>query len=71
MYQPDMDDDPTQISDYLIGQHGFSGASDRVRVEVEAAKANGDNYRLSVWREVRQILQAKAEASDNQEAPSI
>ncbi len=68
---PGMNDDPSQIADHLIGQHGVDGALDAVREGVEAAKENGDNYRLSVWREVRWVLQAKKEAADNHETPSV
>ncbi len=62
---PGMNDNPIQIVDDLIGQHGVDGALETVRDGIAAAKANGDNYRLSVWREVRQVLQAKTEAADN------
>lgn len=60
-----MNDNPSQIADHLIGQHGVDGALEAVREGIAAAKANGDNYRLSVWREVSQVLQAKKEAADN------
>ncbi len=60
-----MTDDPNQIADHLVSQHGFEGAVKAVREGVEAAKGNGDNYRLSVWREVSRVLQAKKEAADN------
>ncbi len=57
-----MKDDPNQIADHLIEQHGVDGALETVRDGIAAAKANGDNYRLSVWREVWVLLQAKLEA---------
>jgi len=66
-----MNDNPSQIVDHLIGQHGVDGALETVREGIAAAKAKGDNYRLSVWREVRQVLQAKTEAADNGMAPSV
>ena len=53
-----MNDNPNQIVDHLIGQYGVDGALETVREGIAAAKAKGDNYRLSVWREVRQVLQA-------------
>jgi len=65
-----MNDNPIQIVDDLIGQHGVDGALGAVREGIEAAKENGDNYRLSVWREVRRVLQAKKEVADNRETPS-
>ena len=65
-----MNDNPSQIVDHLVGQHGVDGAFEAVREGIEAAKENGDNYRLSVWREVRVVLQAKMETADNHEALS-
>jgi hypothetical protein len=43
-----MNDNPIQIVDDLIGQHGVDGALETVRDGIAAAKANGDNYRLRV-----------------------
>ena len=53
MRPPEMNDNPNQIADDLIQQHGADGALDTVREGIATAHANGDNYRLSVWREVR------------------
>ncbi len=36
----------------------------------ETAHANRENYRLSVWREVKRILQDRRDAADNQEPPA-
>ena len=66
-----MNDNPSQIADHLIEQHGVDGALETVREGISAAHANGDNYRLSVWREVRRILRDKPDAADDQEAPAI
>ena len=66
-----MKDDPNQIADNLIEQHGVDGALEMVREGIATAHANGDNYRLSVWRDVRRILQARRDAADNQEAPAV
>ena len=60
-----MNDNPGQIADHLIEQHGFDGALEAVREGIATAKANGDNYRLSVWREVSRVLQAKKETAHN------
>lgn len=68
---PGMNDDPNLIADHLIGQHGGDGALAVVRDGIAMEKANGNNYRLSVWREVRGILQAKLVTSDGQDAPSV
>ena len=63
-----MKDDPIQITDHLIEQHGADGALERVREGIETAHADGDNYGLSVWREVSRILQKKCEAADAADA---
>ena len=64
-------DDPSQIADHLIEQHGVDGALEAVRQGIAAAHASGDNYRLSVWREVTLALKDKQGAADNQDAPAI
>ena len=66
-----MNDDPSQIADHLIGQHGVDGALEMVREGIATAHANGDRYRLSVWRDVKRILQDRRDAADNQEAPAV
>ena len=63
-----MNDDPTEIAGHLIEQHGVDGAVEAVREGVTAAHANGDNYRLSVWREVKRALNERRDAIDNQDA---
>jgi hypothetical protein len=49
-------DDPTEIADYLIEQHGPDGA---LLVAMQNAASATDNYDLSVWREVKAILKNK------------
>jgi hypothetical protein len=56
MNAPGGNDDPNQIITYLIEEHGIDGAIEQVRKGVSEAHATGDNYRLSVWREVRRLL---------------
>ncbi len=58
-----MNDDPSQIADDLVEQQGVDGALDTVRDGIAAVHAIGDNYRLSVWREVRRALKAKRDAA--------
>lgn len=62
--QPAMNDDPDQIADHLIEDHGIDGALEAVREGISATHANGDNYRLSVWREVKQALQKRRDAAN-------
>ena len=49
-------DDPNEIADYLIEQHGLD---DALIVAMEKVAAATDNYDLSVWREVKLILKNK------------
>ena len=49
-------DDPAEIADYLIEQHGLDGA---LRVAMERTASATDNYDLSVWREVKSILKER------------
>ena len=51
-----MHNSPTQIANGLVVDLGIDGALETVREEIKAAHANGDNYQLSIWREVRQAL---------------
>jgi hypothetical protein len=66
-----MQDDPSQIANHLIEQHGVDGALQSVIDGIATAHADGDNYRLSVWREVRRVLRDKPDAAENQETPAI
>ncbi len=70
MNPPDMKDDPNQIADDLIEQHGVDGALDTVREGIATAHAEGDNYRLSVWREVRRALRNKQRDGGKEETPA-
>ena len=56
-------DDPHEIARYLIETHGIEGAFRTVMDGVERCHGDGDNYALSVWREVRNLLRA-AEAAE-------
>ena len=59
-----MRDDPKQIADHLVNKHGLHGAMSVVDEGRVDASRNGDNYALSVWREVKVILRNRAEGSD-------
>jgi hypothetical protein len=62
-----MKNDPSQIADHLIEEHGVEGALERVREGIELAHDIGDNYRLSVWREIRRDLHATQNSDTDQE----
>ena len=49
-------DDPQTIAEDLIQEHGLDGALEQATAGTSAAQRDGDNYQLSVWREVKGIL---------------
>ncbi len=58
-----MRDNPHTIAEHLIQEHGVHRALDRVIEGITAAQEQGDNYGLSVWREVRRILRERGQGS--------
>jgi hypothetical protein len=51
-----MRDDPREIAKNLIQEHGLNHAR-RIAVKgTSTAKEEGDNYGLSVWREIKRDL---------------
>ena len=56
-----MQENPIEIAEYLAKQHGIDGALLEVRAGINEALAQKDNYRLSIWRDVRRILLNKKE----------
>lgn len=51
-----MKDDPKEIAEHLIQEHGIQGAKNAVNGGIAEANRQNDFYRLSIWREVRKIL---------------
>jgi hypothetical protein len=49
-------DNPPKIVEYLLDKHGSDEAYNAALAGALEAQAEGDNYRLSVWREVKQLL---------------
>ena len=49
-------DEPNQIADQLIREHGLKEAMNVVMQRVAETYGAGDGYRLSVLREVKYIL---------------
>ena len=56
-----MNDDPTEIAANLVAEYGLDGAKQTALDGVMDAQRAGDNYRLSVWRDVRRVLGAWVE----------
>ncbi len=52
------DNSSDEIADNLIEQHGLDGA---IKAAMEYTATAGDNYTLSVWREVKTILRKRTE----------
>jgi len=51
-----MSDDPRQIAASLVQEHGLDIALNKAIEGATAAQERGDNYDLSVWREVKRML---------------
>ena len=51
-----MKDDPKEIADHLIKEHGLDGAIAAAANGIADAHRSGGLYDLSIWREVRNIL---------------
>ena len=61
-----MNDDPKQLARYLVQQHGSSEAALKTAMEGTAdAYESGDNYALSVWRDIKRILQETTTTEQN------
>jgi hypothetical protein len=57
---PAQPDDPNQIADYLVQEHGVAGAQALALENTLKAQAEQQLYKLSIWRDVRRILRSKA-----------
>jgi hypothetical protein len=53
------EDDPKEIADYLVQEHGLIKATTFARDGVATANDINDYYALSIWREVRVILEKR------------
>ncbi len=52
-------DDPSEIAEYLIRDNGIDGAIQAASDGLMKSQQDGDNYMLSVWREIKVILRNK------------
>ena len=59
-----MPDNPKQIANDLIREHGLKDALAKVAAEITTAHQEGDYYALSVLREVKRILQERIEIAE-------
>ena len=57
-------DNPQETADYLLKKHGQHEAyAVAVKGAIDAQEA-GDNYRLSVWRDVKRLLATEQSISE-------
>jgi hypothetical protein len=56
--------DPDDIAAFLVKEHGIELALERASDGVIAAQERGDNYGLSVWREVRRMLRERGQGRE-------
>ena len=52
----EMSTSPLEMADHLVQEHGLERSLERAIEGTSAANTDGDNYQLSVWREVKVIL---------------
>ena len=57
-------DDPQETADYLLKKHGQIEAYAIALKGAVDAQDKGDNYRLSVWREVKFLLKGDDSSSE-------
>jgi hypothetical protein len=62
--KPDLRDDPHVIAEYLVQEHGLEGALDRATEGTTAAHERGDNYALSIWRDVKKLLRERGHGDE-------
>ena len=59
-----MHDDPRDIAAYMVQQHGLDGALSAAIEGAIGAQHDGDNYSLSVWREIKAVIRAQLAARE-------
>jgi hypothetical protein len=64
-------DNPKEIADHLVKEHGLDKALAVVAEGKTEAIRNGQNYTLSVWREVKVILERRADGDDADKSGQI
>jgi hypothetical protein len=57
-------DDPQETADYLLKKHGQREAYAVAVKGAVDAQDDGDNYRLSVWRDVKRLLKQGRSSSE-------
>jgi hypothetical protein len=57
-------DDPQETADYLLRKHGQHEAYAIALQGAADAQESGDNYSLSVWRDVKRLLKQGSSSSE-------
>ena len=60
-------DNPHQIVEFLLDKHGDEDAYNAALAGALEAQAEGDNYRLSVWRETASTIFRRAATTKTHE----
>ena len=55
--------DPIAIAEHLVQENGIDLALEQATEGITTAQERGDNYALSVWREVRLALREREDGS--------
>jgi len=63
--------DANVIAEELIREYGMDHALKRATEGTFGAQKDGDNYQLSVWREVKVILNSRGRENSPSSSPSI
>jgi hypothetical protein len=50
------DDDPYIVADQMTQERGLDGALQTVQEATQVSLDTGDNYSVSVWREIMRVL---------------
>jgi hypothetical protein len=61
-------DDPSDIAKYLIQDNGIELAIQMAHDGTTKTQQDGDNYALSVWREVKTILRNENDGPEGPES---
>ena len=59
-----MRNDSDDIAKFLVQEHGIELTLERASEGVIAAQEQGDNYGLSIWREVRRMLRERGQGRE-------
>ena len=59
-----MTDNPQIIADQMIQEHGIDGAIQTAQEATQVSLMDRDNYSVSVWREIKNVLRERKDGDD-------